>query len=500
MMDTKRVLTLKIHKGDNVAVVLEDVKKGQKIQYADMEIIAAEDIGRGHKIALEDIGRGGKIIKYGFPIGYASRSILVGEYIHTHNIKTALEGILEYTYKKDLSQPVKTQSEATFMGFERSDGTIGIRNEIWIINTVGCVNKISEVLAREANAKFRGMTDGIFAYTHPYGCSQMGEDQENTQKILAGMVNHPNAAGVLVLGLGCENNNIPEFKKVLGQIDEERVRFLVAQDVENEIGEGLKIIEELVEYAGRFKRQECPASKLVVGLKCGGSDAFSGITANPLVGAFSDILTEQGGISILTEVPEMFGAETLLMNRCVNREVFDKTVRLVNDFKEYYMKHDQVVYDNPSPGNKRGGISTLEEKSLGCIQKGGRGNVADVLDYGSPAKMPGLNLLKGPGNDIVASTALTASGAQLILFTTGRGTPLGAPVPTIKISTNSELYNRKPKWIDFDAGSLIKGENIKKLAEEFWKYVRAVASGDMLTKNEINDCREIAIFKDGVTL
>jgi altronate hydrolase len=362
------------------------------------------------------------------------------------------------------------------------------------------MNKTAEVLAREASTKYAGKTDGIFAYTHPYGCSQMGEDEQNTQKILAGLVNHPNAAGVLVLGLGCENNNIPEFKKVLGQIDEERVRFLVSQDVEDEIEEGLKLIGELVEYAHWFKRQKCPSSKLVVGLKCGGSDAFSGITANPLVGAFSDILTLQGGISILTEVPEMFGAETLLMNRCVNREVFNKTVALINNFKEYYIKHGQVIYENPSPGNKKGGISTLEEKSLGCTQKGGTGSLTDVLDYGEPATMPGLNLLKGPGNDIVASTALTASGAHMILFTTGRGTPLGAPVPTVKISTNTDLYRRKSGWIDYNAGSLIEGAKMGELKEEFWQYVMAIASGEILTKNEINGYREIAIFKDGVTL
>ncbi|HHV28646.1 UxaA family hydrolase [Acetivibrio mesophilus] len=499
-MDTNRNLALKIHEKDNIAVVLDNVKKGQKVLCGDEEITAGEDIDRGHKIALKNIENGDEVVKYGFSIGYASRSISKGEYIHTHNLRTALDGILEYTYNPKLLPSEGIQSKSTFMGFVRSDGRVGIRNEIWIINTVGCVNKISERLAREANERFRGEIDGVFAYTHPYGCSQMGEDQENTQKILAGLVNHPNAAGVLVLGLGCENNNIPEFKKVLGQIDEKRVRFLSAQDVEDEIDEGLKIIGELVEYASRFKRQECRASKLIVGLKCGGSDGFSGITANPLVGAFSDMLTAQGGISILTEVPEMFGAETLLMNRCVGREVFDKTVRLINDFKEYYMRHDQVIYDNPSPGNKKGGISTLEEKSLGCIQKGGRGNVTDVLDYGTPAKMPGLNLLKGPGNDIVASTALTASGAQMILFTTGRGTPLGAPVPTVKISTNTELYKGKHKWIDFDAGALIEGAKMEELAKEFWHYAMDVASGEILTKNEVNDCREIAIFKDGVTL
>ncbi len=499
-MDKKQVMALRIHESDNVAVMLDCVRKGQSVRCAQRDITAAEDIERGHKIALTDINSGEKVVKYGYTIGCASRNILAGEYVHTHNFSTALGEILDYTYNPDLPNSAAHQPQVAFDGYVRNDGRVGIRNEIWIINTVGCVNKTSEILALKANEKFSGKMDGIFAFTHPYGCSQMGDDQENTQKILAGLVNHPNAAGVLVLGLGCENNNITEFKKVLGQIDEQRVRFLSTQDFEDEIDEGLKLIGELVTYAEGFKRQECPLSKLVIGLKCGGSDAFSGITANPLVGVFSDKLTSQGGTSILSEVPEMFGAETILMNRCINREVFDKTVKLINDFKEYYIKHEQVIYDNPSPGNKKGGISTLEEKSLGCTQKGGTSNVMDVLDYGAPVKTPGLNLLKGPGNDIVATTALTASGAQMILFTTGRGTPLGAPVPTVKISTNSELFCKKSGWIDFNAGALLEGVQMEELADKFWEYIMDVASGKILTKNETNGYREIAIFKDGVTL
>lgn len=490
----------KIHPMDNVAVALEDIRKGDIIELGNSKITVLEDIDKGHKIAFADIAEGKDIIKYGFPIAHATRAIHAGEYMHTHNIKTNLEGVLDYSYNPRLKRPSKADTVHTFMGYIRENGNVGIRNEIWIVNTVGCVNKTSEILAKEANARFRGKTEGIFAFSHPYGCSQMGDDQLATQKILAGMVNHPNAGGVLVLGLGCENNSIQEFKKVLGEYDTCRVRFLVAQDYSDEIEEGLKLIGELVEYAQKFSRQECNASKLVVGLKCGGSDAFSGITANPLIGEFSDMLTEQGGTSILTEVPEMFGAETILMDRCINEEVFNKTVSLINDFKEYFIKHNQVIYDNPSPGNKKGGISTLEEKSLGCVQKGGKGNVVDVLDYGDIVKTTGLNLLKGPGNDIVASTALTASGAQLILFTTGRGTPLGAPVPTIKISSNTDLYERKPNWIDYDAGQLLGNADIDKVKTDFLEFVLKVASGDMKTNNEENGYREIAIFKDGVTL
>lgn len=490
---------IQIHENDNVAVALRDISKGEKLTLGKHTVIASEDIDKGHKIAFQDLAEGENIIKYGFAIGHATKPIKAGDYIHTQNIKTNLKGLLDYTYEPALSSH-NVSKNAEFMGYVRKNGEVGIRNEIWIVNTVGCVNKTAENLAKAANEKFAGKTDGIFCYTHPYGCSQLGEDHETTQKILADMVKHPNAAGVLVLGLGCENNNIPVFKTVLGEYDEERVKFLSTQEVDDEIEAGLELIGQLVEYAGTFKREKVPASKLIVGLKCGGSDAFSGITGNPLVGRLSDILIEHGGTSVLTEVPEMFGAETILMNRCINTETFDKTVNLINNFKGYFMKHNQEIYENPSPGNKKGGISTLEEKSLGCTQKGGTGNVVDVLDYGERVKTPGLNLLRGPGNDIVAVTALMAAGVHMVLFTTGRGTPVGSPVPTVKVSTNTDLYNRKNNWIDYNAGQLLDGKEMDDVGEDFFNYVLKVASGETQTKNEINGYREIAIFKDGVTL
>ncbi|MFZ5988749.1 MAG: UxaA family hydrolase [Bacillota bacterium] len=489
-----------IDERDNVSVALKDIKAGEAIETKEGVVSALEDIEKGHKLAVLSIKSGESVIKYGFPIGQAVKNIKAGEYIHTHNIKTNLEGILKYSYSPKLVDFKCRRQIRTFKGYVREDKKAGIRNEIWIVNTVGCVNKTAEILAKEANTRFKDRIDGVFAFPHPYGCSQMGQDQIYTQKILAGMVKHPNAGGVLVLGLGCENNNILEFKKILGEYDSRRVKFLSIQDVEDEILEGLGLIAELVDYASLFQKQDCSVSKLVVGLKCGGSDGFSGITANPLVGTFSDMLIEQGGTTLLTEVPEMFGAETILMNRCIDESVFNKTVKLVNDFKEYYIKHEQVVYDNPSHGNKKGGITTLEEKSLGCTQKGGKQNVVDVLDYGDAVRKCGLNLLKGPGNDIVAVTALMASGAQLILFTTGRGTPLGAPVPTVKISTNTELFVRKKEWIDYDAGKILEGVDVSRLKENFFEFVLSVASGEIKAKNEVNGYREIAIFKDGVTL
>ena len=458
-------------------------------------------IDKGHKIALRDIKQGENVIKYGFPIGHATTDIKAGQWVHTHNVKTNLGEISSYEYNPHLSDAEKVETDISFKGFLREDGRVGVRNEIWIIPTVGCVNRNVNMIAQIASQKYAGAknVEGFYAYTHPYGCSQLGQDHLSTQTILANLVKHPNAGGVLVLGLGCENNNIDEFKKVLGEYNPDKVKFLVAQEVEDEIQAGVDLIGELVEYASRFERKDCPISELVVGLKCGGSDAFSGITANPLVGSFSDKLISYGGSTILTEVPEMFGAETILMNRAINREVFEKTVKLINDFKEYFMRYNQPIYENPSPGNKKGGITTLEEKSLGCTQKGGTSDVVDVLNYGDVVKEKGLSLLNGPGNDIVASTVLAAAGCQIILFTTGRGTPLGTAVPTIKISTNSDLYSRKSNWMDFDAGRLLAGESMEKLTEELLDYVIKVASGQKCKAEEMG-FREIAIFKDGVTL
>lgn len=457
---------IKIHPDDNVEVSVQT----------------------GHKRAIKDIAKGEAVIKYGYSIGNATSDIKAGEHVHSHNLKTGLKEGNTYTYEPNLTElKFEDVKNATFEGYLRENGDVGIRNEIWIVNTVGCVNALAERLSKLTGAK---------CFPHPYGCSQLGDDHTTTQKILKGLVNHPNAAGVLVLALGCENNTLDSFKALLGDINEKRVKFLVVQKCEDEIEEGVKLIKELEAYRDTFKKQTFPVSKLRVGLKCGGSDGFSGITANPLLGQFSDRLISAGGSTVLTEVPEMFGAETILMNRCVDEGVFNKTVDLINNFKAYFVAHNQVIYENPSPGNKEGGITTLEEKSLGCTQKGGKGPVVDVLTYGDAVTKNGLNLLNGPGNDMVAITNLVAAGCHMVLFTTGRGTPLGAPVPTVKVASNSGIAERKSNWIDFNAGPMIEGAA---LADEFFKYVCEVASGRE-TNNEKNGYHEIAIFKDGVTL
>lgn len=496
---------LKLHSSDQVAIARRDIKAGEVVTVDDEVVEIKEDISTGHKVAVADIAQGTNVIKFGASIGHAVVNIGRGTWVHSHNVKTNLAGKLEYDYQPQnvaLSLPEQVNHlPKTFQGYVRENGDVGIRNEIWIINTVGCINKSAEKLAQIANTKFRDAgVDGVYHFAHPYGCSQLGDDLLYTQKLLAGLVRHPNAAGVLVMGLGCENNRIHEFMPFLGDYLADRVKFLNVQGVQDELEEGLDKISELVAYAQTFQRQAVPVSRLKVGLKCGGSDGFSGITANPLIGATSDLLVSNGATTFLTEVPEMFGAETILMNRANNATTYKKIVDLINDFKDYYTRHNQVIYENPSPGNKDGGITTLEEKSLGCTQKGGHSLVVDVLAYGDAATQSGLNLVQAPGNDMVSVTALIAAGAHIVLFSTGRGTPLGGAVPTIKVSTNSTLTEQKPHWIDIDAGRLLSGVSMEELSTELYKLIVDVASGIYYTKNERHDYREIAIFKDGVTL
>ena len=491
---------LKIASSDNVAVAIEELQQGENLQVGDDTILLHDTIPAGHKFALKALAEGEHVVKYGYAIGHTLQAVKAGEWINEKKIKTNLEGLLDYDYKPKLVNLDIPLRNLTFKGYKRANGDVGVRNEIWIIPTVGCVNgtanSLAEQLRRETN--LQGV-DAIVAYPHNYGCSQLGDDHENTRNILRDMVQHPNAGGVLVVGLGCENNQVSAFRELLGDIDPNRVKFMETQKVDDEYETGMQLLREIYETTSTDQREDVPLSSLKIGLKCGGSDGFSGITANPLLGVFSDFLIAQGGSSVLTEVPEMFGAETILMNRCVNRNLFDKTVLLINDFKDYFMRNNQPVYENPSPGNKAGGISTLEEKSLGCTQKCGQSEVKDVLMYGERITTKGLNLLSAPGNDLVAATALASSGCHMVLFTTGRGTPFGTYVPTMKISTNTPLYEKKPGWIDFNAGTIVQNESLDEVNERFIEYILKVASGE-LVNNEKKNYREIAIFKTGVTL
>lgn len=492
---------LKINPADSVVVCLRAMKAGETVSADGKVITLLQDVPAGHKVLIEDKNEGEDIIKYGYPIGHAKKNLKAGEWVNENNLKTNLAGTLEYTYNPVDDKLSIAKENRTFKGYVRKNGDVGVRNEIWVVPTVGCVNGIAERVAKqlEEETKLEGI-DAVHAWHHNYGCSQLSEDHEATRKVLRDIVLHPNAGAVLVLSLGCENNQPEDFMAMLGDYDKDRIKLVVTQRVEgDEVEECMNVLRNLYAIAKNDCREDVPVSKLRVGLKCGGSDGFSGITANPLEGEFSDWLVAQGGTSILTEVPEMFGAETILMNRCETRELFDKTVSLINNFKNYFLSHGEPVGENPSPGNKAGGISTLEDKALGCTQKCGRAPVSGVLEYGDRLQTTGLNLLSAPGNDLVASTALAAAGCHIVLFSTGRGTPFGTFVPTMKISTNSNLYNNKKNWIDFNAGQLVDGKSMTELVPEFIDKVLAVASGEQ-AQNEKNGYREISIFKNGVTL
>lgn len=484
-----------IHPSDNVAVALRPIPAGTVFS----GVTARADIPQGHKMALCAMESGAQVVKYGFSIGHATAPISAGDWVHTHNMKTNLSGEIAYTYEPKLTPPAP-QTPRTFLGYRRRDGKVGIRNEIWIIPTVGCVNDVAKALVRDNQDLVSGNIEGLYTFTHPFGCSQTGADHAQTRKLLAALARHPNAGAVLVLSLGCENLTHEQFVEELGEYDAERIKFLNCQSVEDELEAGRAVLEECAAFAGQFTRESIPSSELVIGMKCGGSDGLSGITANPTVGRFSDMLVAQGGSTVLTEVPEMFGAEGFLMDRCINETVFHKAVDMINGFKNYFLRHNEVVYENPSPGNKAGGITTLEDKSCGCVQKGGSAPIMDVIGYGDAVTQKGLNMLYGPGNDLVSATALTAAGAHMVLFTTGRGTPFGAPAPTMKIATNTPLANKKKTWIDFNAGVVADGtRTLDEAATDLMELVLETASGKQ-TWAEKKGFREISIFKDGVVL
>ncbi|MBS5790954.1 UxaA family hydrolase [Fusobacterium sp.] len=492
---------IKINECDNVIIALRDYKKDEVIDLEGEKITLLEDINRGHKIAIKNINKGENVVKYGLPIGYALEDIKVGSWVHTHNTKTNLKDLNTYSYTPKFTDRKLDLKDIKVNVYKRKNGDVGVRNELWIVPTVGCVNGIAQRIKDAFLAEVGELEiDNINVLTHNYGCSQLGEDHINTRIILQNTVKHPNAGGVLVLGLGCENNQVADFKKTLGEYDGERVKFLISQEVDDEIEIGKNILIELYNQMKNDKREEVSISEINFGLECGGSDGLSGITANPMLGYFSDYIIALGGTTVLTEVPEMFGAETLLMERCKDEKTFEKCVHMINNFKEYFIKNGQEIYENPSPGNKKGGITTLEDKSLGCTQKSGTSKVIDVLKYGEVLKEKGLNLLSAPGNDLVATTALAAAKCHLVLFTTGRGNPYGGYVPTVKISTNTQLYEKKRKWIDFNAGRIVtENMSFEEITKEFIDYIVSVINGEK-TNNEKNRFQEIAIFKSGVTL
>jgi len=495
---------MQLHRLDDVAVAVVELVRGRTVSVGDRTVEAREDIPAGHKIALRTIPQGAPIRKFGWPIGLATAPIEAGAWVHSHNLRTGLAGLSDHQYRGSPQPsaeqaPDRTSAVGSFLGYRRSDGRVGTRNEIWILCTVGCVARTAQRIAELASQRHASEVDGVHAFTHPFGCSQLGDDLANTRDLIAALARHPNAGGVLVVGLGCESNQLDRLLDSMADIESRRVRAFTAQGVENEVEAGLDAVAELVAVAAADRREPCPLSDLRIGLKCGGSDGLSGITANPLVGLIADRCADAGGTAILSEVPEMFGAEQLLLDRAADAAVFQQMSRIFDEFRNYYLDQGQPIHENPSPGNIAGGITTLEEKSLGAVQKGGRSIVTQALRYAECVTGPGLAVLEAPGNDAVSSTALVAAGATILLFTTGRGTPLGFPVPTLKISSNSGLAARKPRWIDFDAGVLLAGHDPVSVGERLLELVLATASGRR-ARNEENGEREIAIWKQGVTL
>lgn len=493
-----------LNPADTVAVALQDIPVGTALKTPQGTVTTLEEVKRGHKVALKDFAVGDNVTKYGFPIGHATETIAAGAWVHTHNLKTNLDGELSYTYQpqKLANAYAGKQDSRTFMGYKRPNGKVGIRNDLYIIPTVGCINPLLDIVVQQFKALHpdNGSFDNVILLKHPYGCSQLGDDFEQTRKILVDAALQPNAGGVLIFGLGCENNQMDGMEKAIeaqGGIDPTRMKFLISQEVDDELGLALDYLEELNDAAADDVRTPQPLSELKIGLKCGGSDGLSGVTANPLLGQLSDFVTAQGGSTVLTEVPEMFGAETILMSRAKDEATFQKIVALINNFKAYFESFNQPIYENPSPGNKEGGISTLEDKSLGCTQKSGHSPVNDVLQYGEKIRQSGLTLLQAPGNDLVSSSAEASADCQMVLFTTGRGTPFATYVPTVKVASNSYIANKKPRWIDFDAGQLLE-KSMAELADEFIQYIIDVASGEK-TNNEKYGIHGLAIFKTGVT-
>lgn len=492
---------IRLHPTDNVVIALAPMTQGETYEADGLSVTPLVDVDKGHKVAITDVAENEPVIKYGAPIGRATQVIPAGTWVHTDNVKTNLSDELEYAYApEDITSCFVDDDSPEVQIYRRKNGDIAIRNELWIVPTVGCVNGMASHMVREFLRLHPNIEiDGVHVFPHQFGCSQLGDDLETTKVLLQNMAKHPNAGGVLVVGLGCENNQVVVFEDGLGDYDKDRVKFLITQTVEDEVEAGVALMTEMYQHMRKDKRQPGRLSEVKFGLECGGSDGLSGITANPLLGQFSDFLIARGGTTVLTEVPEMFGAETILMSRCKDEDTFDDLVEMVNGFKRYYKDHNQPIYENPSPGNKKGGITTLEDKSLGCTQKAGLSPVQAVLEYGEILNTPGLNLLNAPGNDAIATSALAACGCHMVLFTTGRGTPYGGFVPTLKIATNSELANKKRHWIDFDAGRLVTDKSMQEMLDEFIDLLVRACNGEKV-KNELNEIREVAIWKKGVTL
>lgn len=496
---------IKLYPQDTVALATSELKKGQTVTVDGETITLLDDIPNAHKIALKDFETGEAVRKYDNIIGYASKPIKKGEWIHSHNEVTGLGKSKEYTYDFNPISIFPGESDKTFMGYDRADGGAGIRNHLAIISTVFCANGPLRKLARMAEAKYPATEnfDGIIAFDQEFGCSQTGKDLVTTCKIIAGIAKNANFGGVLLVSNGCEMAIPSVLEQYMGDYDKKRIRTLTLQEVEDEFTAGMELIDEIMEEMKDDKRTPININRLHIAMNCGGSDGYSGITANTLLGTLCDTLVKEGAIMNMTEVPEMMGAEHILMNRAADKSIFDDIVKMMYDYDAYFARYGEKAADNPTQGNKAGGLTTLEEKSLGCIQKGGHCAVMEVLEYGERATKNGFVLVSGPGNDLAGVSGQIAAGAVLTIFTTGRGTPCGFAGPTFRLASNTALATRKSNWIDYDAGRLLTAktpEEVEALNKELYDAIMATVNGQYRTRTEENGYYILGALKDGVTL
>jgi altronate hydrolase len=474
-----RVLIL--NPADDIAVALDDVATGETPEGLDGP--ARADIAQGHKIARHAVPEGGIVRRYGQVIGRAKTAIEAGDHVHVHNLAMAEDG-REAEVGADVHPPVPL-TDATFQGIVRKDGRVGTRNYIGVLTSVNCSATVARRIADAfPDASLPKGVDGVVAFTHQGGCggSSLSTDVELLQRTLAGYARHPNFAAILIVGLGCEANQIPDWLRKSELETGTTLRAMTIQEAggtARAIEAGIEIVRELVDEAAKVERQTVSASHLTVGLQCGGSDGWSGVTANPALGAAVDLLVAHGGSAMLSETPEIWGAEHLLLRRATSQGVADKLNARLDWWRAYADKHGMELNNNPSPGNLKGGLTTILEKSLGAVAKSGSTPLTDVIGYAEPLKTQGLTFMDSPGYDPCSATGQIASGANLIVFTTGRGSVFGAkPAPSIKVASNAKLASWMDEDMDIDASPVLTGTPMAEVGAEIFERMLAVASGE----------------------
>ncbi|MFZ0850498.1 MAG: altronate dehydratase family protein [Hyphomicrobiaceae bacterium] len=483
--------TLRLDPRDNIIVAVDPVQAGWAVQ----GVTATARIMRGHKMAVQPIGQGQPVLKFGQIIGFASEAIAPGSHVHTHNCSFA-EFERDYAFAQDArSEPLlPPELRATFEGYRRSNGKTGTRNYIGVLTSVNCSASVArfmaEAVGRSGLLQQYGNVDGVVSFVHGTGCglAATGEGYEVLERTQWGYAGHPNLAAALLVGLGCEVFQIARLKEKYGLVEGDNFRSMTIQDTggtKKTIAAGVARIAEMLPRANAVVRETLPASEITLALQCGGSDGYSGITANPALGAAADLLVRHGGTAVLSETPEIYGAEHLLTRRARTRQVGEKLVDIIRWWQDYCAKHAGSMDNNPSPGNKAGGLTTILEKSLGAAAKGGTTTLNEVYRYAEPVTAKGFVYMDTPGYDPVAATGQVAGGCNLLCFTTGRGSAYGCkPTPSIKLATNHDIYRRMLDDMDIDCGDILDGVSIEAKGQEIFNTILRVASGEK-TKSEL---------------